>query len=78
MVNINQIDEIICIETDGKTKYDFNSFTFPLKFASTIYHRNLTLQEAKDNQQELKILMNKLNNDYRSSNQIKKMKKIIP
>ena len=75
MVNINQIDDwldeaqLICIETDGKTKYDFNSFTFP--FASKIYHHNLTLQEAKDDVQELKILMNKLNNDYHSSNQIK-------
>ena len=76
IVNINQIDDwldkaqLICIKTDGKTKYNFNSFTFPLRFASKIYRRNLTLQEAKYDQQELKILINKLNNDYNPSNQI--------
>ena len=37
---IKQIDnwldttQLICTKTDGKTKYDFNNFTFPLKFAS--------------------------------------------
>ena len=77
IVNINQIDDwldkaqLICIKTDGKRKYDFNSFTFPLRFASKIYRRNLTLQEAKYDQQELKKLINKLNNDYNPSNQIK-------
>ena len=49
---------------NGKTKYDFSKFTFPLKFASKIYNYDLTLQKAQDNQQELKILMNKLNNKY--------------
>ena len=49
---------------NGKTKYDFSKFTFPLKFASKIYNYNLTLQKVQDNQQELKILMNKLNNNY--------------
>ena len=29
------------------------------------------LQEAEDNQQELEILINKLNNDYNPRNQIK-------
>ena len=43
----------ICTKTDGKTKYGFNKFTFPLKFTSKIYHHDLTLQEAKDDQQEL-------------------------
>ena len=56
--------QFICAKTDGKTKYDFSKFTFPLKFASKIYNYNLTLQKAQDNQQELKILMNKLNNNY--------------
>ena len=41
--------------TDGKTKYDFNKFTFPSKFTLKIYHHDLTLQEAEDDQQELKI-----------------------
>ena len=61
---IRMIDEwldtaqLICTKTDGKTKYDFNNFTFLLKFTSKIYRRDLTLQEAKDDQQELKIFIN--------------------
>ena len=50
--------QLICTKTDGKTKYDFNNFTFLLKFTSKIYRRDLTLQEAKDDQQELKIFIN--------------------
>ena len=46
--------QLICTKTDGKTKYDFSKFTFPLKFASKIYNYDLTLQKAQDNQQELK------------------------
>ena len=70
MKNIKVIDDwletahLICTKTDGKTKYDFNKFMFPLKFTSKIYRHDLTLQKAKDNQQELRVLMNKLNNDY--------------
>ena len=77
MENIKQIDrwldsaQLICTKTDGKTKYDFNNFTFPLKFTSKIYRRDLTLQETKNDQQELKILLNKLNNDYNPKNQTK-------
>ena len=77
MENIKVIDDqleialLICTKTDGKTKYDFNKFTFPLKFTSKIYRRDLTLQKAKDDQQELKILINKLNNDYNPKNQTK-------
>ena len=69
MENIKVIDDwletaqLICTKTDGKTKYDFSKFTFPLKFASKIYNYDLTLQKAQDNQQELKILINKLNNN---------------
>ena len=63
--------QLICTKTDGKTKYDFNKFTLPLKFTSKIYRRDLTLQEAKDDQQELEILINKLNNDYNPVNQTK-------
>ena len=77
MENIKQIDDwldsaqLICTKTDGKTKYDFNKFTLPLKFATKIYRHDLTLQEAKDNQQDLEILINKLNNDYNPKNQTK-------
>ena len=73
--NIKQIDkwldsaQLICTRTDGKTKYNFSNFTFPIKFASNIY--DLTLQQAKDDQQDLEILINKLNNDYNPRNQTK-------
>ena len=63
--------QLICAKTDGKTKYDFNKFTFPLKFTSKIYHCNLTLQEAKDDQEKLEILIKKLNNNYNPTNQTK-------
>ena len=77
MVNIKQIDDwlddaqFVCTKTDGITKYDFSNFTFPSKFASKIYNKNLTLQEAEDNQQGLEILINKLNNDCNPRNPIK-------
>ena len=56
--------QLVCTKTDGITKYDFSNSTFPSKFACKIYNKNLTLQEAIDNQQELEILINKLNNNY--------------
>ena len=49
MENIKLIDcwldsaQLVCTKTDGKTKYDFNKFTFPIKFTSKIYHYDLTL-----------------------------------
>ena len=61
--------------TDGKTKYDFNKFTFPSKFTLKIYCHDFTLQEAQDNQQELKILINKLNNNYNPTNDKKTRKR---
>ena len=67
--------QLICTKTDGKTKYDFNKFTFPLKFTSKIYHHNLTLQEAKDDQRKLEILRNKLNNNYNPTSKIKTKEK---
>ena len=66
--------QLICTKTDGKTKYDFSKFTFPLKFASKIYNYNLTLQKAQDNQQELERLINKLNNNYNPKKKRKKEK----
>ena len=70
MENIKIIDnwpetaQLICTKTDRKTKYDFNKFVLPLIFATKIYRHDLMLQEAEDDQQELKILINKLNNNY--------------
>ena len=66
--------QLICTKTDGKTKYDFSKFTFPLKFASKNYNYDLTLQKAQDNQEELKILINKLNNNYTPQKKEKKRK----
>ena len=67
--------QLICTKADRRTKYDFSNFTFPLKFASKIYHCDLTLQKAKYDQVNVKILINKLNNDYNPQNQKKKRKK---
>ena len=70
MANIKQIDDwldtaqLISTKSGGKTKYNFSNFTFPSKFASKIYNKNLTLQEVEHDQQELKILINQLNNNY--------------
>ena len=58
-------------KTDGKTKYNFSNFTFPSKFASKIYNKDFTLQEAEDNQEKLNILSKKLNNNYNLVNKIK-------
>ena len=75
MGNIKVIDDwldtaqLICTKTDGRTKYNFPNFTFPLKFALKIYRRDLTLQKVKDDQIEVKILMNKLNNDCNTHTQ---------
>ena len=79
MNNIKVIDDWretaqpICTETDEKTKYDFNKFTLPLKFARKIFRHDLTLQEARNDQQNLKILINKLKNNYSPSKLEKKM-----
>ena len=63
--------QLICTKTDGKTKYDFDKFTFPLKYTSKIYRHDLMLQEAEDDQQKLKILINNLNKNYNPKNQTK-------
>ena len=81
MVNIKQLDDWldtakpVCTKTDRKTKYDFNKYTFPSKVTLKIYRHDFTLQEAENNQEELKILINKLNNNYNPTNDIKKQEK---
>ena len=40
--------ELVCKNTDGKTKYDFNLFASPLKFARKIHNYEITLNEAID------------------------------
>ena len=69
LLDIKKIDEtlddaeLVCTKTDG-TKYDFNRFLFPLKFIEKIHNYEITLDEARNYQTELRILINKLNNDY--------------
>ena len=67
--------QLVCTKTEGKIKYEFNKFMMPLKFIMKIHHHNLTLQEARDDQQKLQILTNKLNNDYNPKSKIKKKEK---
>ena len=43
-------EKLVYTKTDGITQYDFSNFILPFKFTFKIYCRNLTLQEAKDNQ----------------------------
>ena len=64
-LNLGKIDEtldnaeFVCTKTDG-TKYDFNRFLFPLKFIEKIHNYEITLDEARNYQRELTILINKL------------------
>ena len=60
--------QLIFTKTDRRTKYYFSNFTSPLKFTSKIYHHDLTLQKANDDQVSVKILINKLNNDCNPKN----------
>ena len=55
--------ELVCTKTDG-TKYDFNRFLFQLKFIEKNCNYEITLDKARNYQAELRILLNKLNNDY--------------
>ena len=52
--------ELVCTKTD-ETKYNFNIFALPLKFIQKIHNYEITLNEAIEEQAELKELMNKLN-----------------
>ena len=69
LLDIKKIDEtlhdaeLVCTETDG-TKHDFNRFLFPLKFIEKNHNYEITVDEAKNDQAELGILINKLNNNY--------------
>ena len=60
--------DLVCTKTDNKTKYDFNRFSLPLKFIEKIHNYEITLDEAINDQQDLNILINKLNNDYEPRN----------
>ena len=53
--------KLVWTKTDG-TKYD--RFALPLKLIEKIHNYEITLDEAIEEQTELRILINKLNNDY--------------
>ena len=57
--------EPVCTKADG-TKCGFNRFSLPLRFIEKIHDYEITLNEAIEDQTKLKILINKLNNDYNS------------
>ena len=59
--------ELVCTKTD-RTKYDFNRFLLPLKFIEKNHNYESTLDEARNYQTELGILINKLNNDHNPRN----------
>ena len=54
-------EELVYTKTEG-TKYDFNPFAFPLKFIEKTYNYEITLDEAKDNQDKLEKLIIRLEN----------------
>ena len=64
--------ELVCAKTDG-TKYDFNRVFFLLKFIENIHNYEITLDEARNYQTELRILINNLNKEYNPRN-LKKAK----
>ena len=70
--------ELVCTKTDG-IKYDFNGFLLPLKFTEKIHNYEITLDEAINYQKDLKILINKLNNDYgpRNTEKIEEKKRVL-
>ena len=66
--------ELVCTKTDG-TKYDFNHFLFSLKLIEKNHNYEITLDEARNYEAELRILINKLNNDYNPRNKKNKKNK---
>ena len=69
---------LVCTKTDG-TPYNFNRFSFPLKFIEKIQNYEITLDEAINSQTKLIILINKLNNNYnpRNPEKVKERKEVL-
>ena len=69
--------EHVCTKTDGKTKYDFNLFASPFasKFARKVHNYEITLNEAKDDQEKLENLIIRLEK-YKPRNTQKKKRNI--
>ena len=81
MFKIKKIDtepdtaELICTKTDGKTKYDFNLFASPLKFARKTHKYEISVNEAIDDHEKLENLIIRLEN-YKPRNPQKSKRKI--
>ena len=67
--------ELVFTKTDG-TKYKFNIFTIPSKFIKKIHNYEITLDEAIEEQTELRKLINKLDEYGPRISKKKKKKKI--
>ena len=67
--------ELICTKTDGKTKYDFNLFASPLKFARKTHKYEISVNEAIDDHEKLENLIIRLEN-YKPMNPQKRKRKI--
>ena len=52
--------ELVSTKTD-ETKYNFNIFALPLKFIKKVHNYEITLDEAIEEQTELRKLISKLN-----------------
>ena len=66
--------ELVCTKTDG-TKYNFNTFALPLKFVEKIFNYEITLDEAKDDQDKLEKLTIRLEKYKPKINKKKKEEK---
>ena len=68
MSKIKKIDteldttELVCTNTDRKTKYDFNVFASELKFLRKIHNYKITQNEAIDGHDKLENLIIRLEN----------------
>ena len=77
MFKIKKIDteldtaELVCKNTDGKAKCDFNLFASPLKFTIKIHNYKITLDEATQDKEKLENSIIRLEN-YNSRNKQKK------
>ena len=75
---INELDdaELVFTKTDG-TKYNFNIFVLPLKFVEKFYSYEITLNEAKDNQDKLEKLIFRLNNYTAKKKKLEEKNKVL-
>ena len=70
--------QFVCAKTDGKTKYDFNLFTSPLKFVTKIHNYEMTLDEAIDDQGKLENSIIRLENyKPRKTKKIEEKNKVL-